>query len=92
MTQDRDAIIDAGKRVERFLADDAVRGAIERLEQKYVADWKAALTTQERETLHAKVAVVGDLQLELRAIVGNGQHAQVTREREQRVRGRNRQG
>ena len=51
---------------ERLLADPTLKMACERLEQKQVASWKLATTTQQRETCHATVKAADGLMAELR--------------------------
>lgn len=83
----RDEILE-GERVARFLADDAVKGAIQRLSDRYVAQWKASEVPAEREVLWAKARVIEELQIELQAIVGNGTRARVLSDRAERARNR----
>lgn len=64
--------ISEAERIQRFLADPAVKGAIVRMSEKYIAEWKAAKTVEEREQAHAKSTVADDLALELSAVVGRG--------------------
>lgn len=83
--------IQAGERIQAFLADPAVDGALEKLESRYVREWKASQNVDERNALHAKVCVLEDLKLELRAIVNTGTRAKVESERKARSTQQNRQ-
>lgn len=78
--------IDAGKRVQSFLADDAVKGALVKLEKRYIADFKASKSPEEREAIHARVTALDDLFTSVLGIVDNGtlaQHARAAREAEE---------
>ena len=79
------ANIAAGGRVEAFLADDAVAGALVKMEQEYVRAWRAATTVEEREAEHAKMRVLDDFRLELRTIVDRGKMSAATVARAERV-------
>lgn len=78
-------IIDAGKRIEQFLADPAVVQAFERLEKQYFEDFKKALTADERVLLHAKAIVLDDVRRALRAVKDAGTRAKIEAERRERT-------
>lgn len=80
----------AGKRVEAFLADEAVKNALIELEKRYFADFKRAKTAEERETLHARVRALEDLFETVLGIKESGKLAQHTIEQREKTEARQR--
>jgi hypothetical protein len=74
-----------GGRVEAFLADPAVKDAIERTEVKYFAEFKAADTDSKRTSVWAKLKALDDVRLELKVTVDRGAVAKQELERTKRT-------
>lgn len=68
--------IEAGRRVVAFLADPAVKGAMDTLSGKVIREWTLATTPETREAAWHSYNAVLRLEQELRAIVGRGQVAE----------------
>jgi hypothetical protein len=71
--------IEAGRRVTAFLEDEAVKGALIALEQRYFADFKVAKTPQDREALHARCVALEELFASCLGIKDRGTLAEHTR-------------
>lgn len=67
---------DAGRRVEAFLKDDAVKGAFIDLEKRYFTAFKSSKSVEEREALHARVSALTDLFESVLGIKDSGKMAQ----------------
>jgi hypothetical protein len=67
----KDAVLD-GNRVAQYLSDPAVMAAFERLEHRYYARFKSAVTPDGRTEAWACARVMDDIRAEMRAIVDNG--------------------
>lgn len=81
--------IEAGRRVEQFLADDAVKGAISKLNDAYYLEFKSATDDADMQRAWAKARVMEDFALSLRSIMDNGTVAkarQEVQEKEAQVR------
>ena len=81
-----------GRRIGAFLDDAEVKAVFARLEQKYISDMRDAQDTDAIVRIHAKFAVVSDVQRELRAVRDTGTVAQserAQRERREAARPRN---
>lgn len=79
----KDQEIQAGERIERFLADDEVQAAFARLERKYYDEFKAAADPAARESAWAKSRAMEDVKTELRVSVTRGAVAKATSQRRQ---------
>lgn len=62
-------------RVEEFLNDDVIQGALGRLERLYYEEFKLAMSDEARVMAQAKARVRDDVVTELQRIVRNGEHA-----------------
>lgn len=71
----REALAAAGYRVNEFLNDDIVKQALDALHNKYVAEFKAADSSEKRVTAWAQFRVLDDFQTALRAVVNAGEVA-----------------
>lgn len=77
-------VIDAGRRVEQFLADPAITDALEGLERAYLEE----LITAPSDQLHhvrTKVTVLRDFATSLRGVVDRGKRAGIERARAARM-------
>lgn len=72
-------------RLRAFLADDAVKGAMQGLERKYVTEWRQATTVEGRENAHAKMCVLEDFALQLMSINDAGKVAEFEKKREEKL-------
>lgn len=89
--ENEQAVIDAGKRVQAFLDDEAVREAKARLEAAYFADFRRATTAEAREALHARTVALDDLfTTALGTVVESGKMAQHSRNVREAVESRSR--
>lgn len=70
-----------GQRIERLLADDAVKLELAELDKKYWKDAKEASTDAEALAAVAKARALDELQTKLTAVVHNGKLAEATRKR-----------
>lgn len=68
--------IEAGKRIEAFLADEVIKGLFLDLEKRYIGEFKTSTTSAERDAIHAKLSALQDLATGTRAIVDSGRLAQ----------------
>lgn len=68
-----DDVVLLGEQAERLLRDEVFNTAITRLEATYIQRWREAETRDTRESYHARISVLADLQTEIRKLVGNGQ-------------------
>lgn len=68
-------------RVQNFLKDDAVRGAIERLEKRYIEQMIAAETGEARAKAQGKIHAVRGFADELAAIISSGEQEVLTAHR-----------
>ena len=59
-------------RIESFVKDEGVKGALNELEKRYFTDFKNAKTDDERRSAQAKVVVLTDFAIELKSIVDRG--------------------
>lgn len=66
------AIQDA-MRVENFLKDEAIGGALSRMERRYFEEFKAAQTADERNRAWAKAHNLDDFLKELRIVISTGE-------------------
>lgn len=66
-----------GARVQEFLNDPIVSGALDAMEKSYFDLWKRTASTDERERLHAKVSVLEDFRDSLETIRNDGERAQI---------------
>ena len=69
--------ISRGKRAELLLQDDLLAESLQKLEDSYIAGWRATLSrdTDARERLWQAVQVVGKVKDHLRTVVNNGKVA-----------------
>lgn len=67
----------AGARIQEFLNDPIISGALGALEQSYFEQWKRATDVDARERLYAKVSVLEDFRGSLEAIRNDGERAQI---------------
>ena len=74
--------IDDGRRVEAFLADSAVKSAMDKLKSQYFSEFMAAEGVDDTMLVKAKVKVLEDFTVELLKTVHTGIVA--TRQREKR--------
>lgn len=82
--------IQEGERVRQFLADPAVKGAFDRLEKRYVDEFRASETAEQREQVWAKMRAAADLRLELAITEDRGRLARAKKTMEERQAGRRR--
>jgi hypothetical protein len=75
MTDTAQEQIDAGRRVEQFLAEPAIEQALTDMAAATVRRWKAAVTPEEREAAWHEAKAVESFKTQLRAVVGRGQVA-----------------
>ena len=75
--------IDDGRRVEAFLADPAVKRAIQRVNDNIFTEFKSATTTVAMEGVWAKSKALDLLADELVRVMSNGQIAQHTRDQQE---------
>lgn len=68
--------VEAGKRIEAFLADDAIKAALVDLEKRYVSEFKDSKTPAEREAIHAKMVALQDLFASALGTVTSGKFSQ----------------
>lgn len=66
-----------GARVQEFLNDPIIRGALDALEHDVFEQWKRATKVDERERLHAKVSVLEDFRGSLETIRNDGERAEI---------------
>lgn len=81
--EERD-VIATGNRLELFLTDPAVIEAVDKLDKRYYAQFKAAKSPEDIALVKAKSAVIEDLFSELRAVVSTGKHTEITRDRREK--------
>lgn len=84
MDEDEQKRIDAGSRVAQFLADDAVRDALDRLNKRYYTAFKVAASRDERDAAWAQARVLDDFANELAAVIDAGKRANADRQRRAR--------
>lgn len=75
--------IDDGERIEAFLADPAVQGAVDRLKLRYYDEFMNA-PDAEISRVRAKTQVLVDILTELRIVEHTGKIARATRARRER--------
>lgn len=75
-----------GEQAQRLADDPAFSAALQRLAEKYMAQWRTAPSPEVRETLWVKIHVLDDISAELRAMVGGGDLAGRTLETLERRR------
>ena len=66
-----------GARIQEFLNDPIITGALDALEANLFEQWKRATEVDERERLHAKVSVLEDFRGSLETIRNDGERAQI---------------
>ncbi len=82
MTEEKEVeVIAAGNRLEQFLTDPAVVGAIDALDKKYYAAFKACVTAEEVGVVKARSDALADVLNELRVVISGGKHTAVVRTR-----------
>jgi hypothetical protein len=74
-------VIATGNRLEQFLTDPAVAEAIDKLDKKYYAAFKACVTADEVVVVKARSDALADLLNELRVSVSGGKHTSIQRDR-----------
>lgn len=67
--------IHAAARVDQFLKDDAISGALSRMERRYFEEFKHADSSEKRVTAWAKAKVLDDFLAELRIVIDTGERA-----------------
>ena len=75
MTQNEQEQLE-GKRARAILADDLVIRSFAEIERLYVAAWRAAATTEEREECWRMLKTLNVFQSQLQLIVNNGEFAE----------------
>lgn len=70
----REDAIQAAARVDSFLKDDAITGALSRMERRYYEEFKAADSSEKRVTAWAKAHHLDDFLTELRIVISTGEH------------------
>lgn len=76
--------IRAAKRINEFLADEAVQERLAALRAQYDEEWRSGASTADREAVWYKRRALDDLENELRIVVDAGKaatHARDVRER-----------
>lgn len=73
--------IEAGRRIEQFLQDEAILGAFEKLKGLYYSEFQSA-DPDKAVAIQARARALADLEREMRVIAGNGELA--VRKRDQR--------
>ena len=70
-----EATIAAARRIDAFLKDEAIGGALSRMERRYYEEFKAADTSEKRVQAWGKAKVLDDLERELKSILDAGEMA-----------------
>lgn len=75
-----------GQQAERILADEIFTGAIAKVEQRYLDDWRTSHPEEvaKREKAYLMLRALGDVLKELRVVIAGGQVAAATMQRAQR--------
>lgn len=81
---DENKEIEAGRRIEAFLQDEAIQGAFEKLRGLYYSQFQSA-EPDKAIALQARAIALADIENEMRVIAGNGQLAQRSRDQRQRA-------
>lgn len=76
--------IEAGRRIEQFLEDEAIQGAFEKLRTLAYAEFLSA-TPDKALAVQAFAQALDKIKNELRVIAGNGQLAQRSRDQRQKA-------
>jgi hypothetical protein len=79
------AVIDAGKRVEAFLADEAVRAALEAMREQNYALFLGAPDDAGRAQAQAQAVVLKGFEAMLRGTVEHGKRAGIERDQRDRA-------
>lgn len=65
--------IQTAARVDQFLKDEAIAGALSRMERRYYEEFKAADSAEKRVTAWAKAHNLDDFLAELRIVISTGE-------------------
>lgn len=68
--------IELGKRAKLLLDDDLLMACFEALRQDFADAWSSAVTTEDREMIWSKQAVLSEVKQKLLTLVNNGKIAQ----------------
>lgn len=81
---DENKEIEAGRRIEQFLEDEAVKSAFEKLRGQYYAEFQSA-EPDKAIAIQGKARALEDIEREMRVIAGNGKLASRSRDQRQKA-------